>query len=210
MQAAERTESEQSTAWHDAYDHWVADTAELCHKLTDRLDLRAICMADVDAIHRTMADPRNRAYIPGGSHKSLEETRAWVERLSGRWGANHVGYGTVRLRATGDVIGVGGVDRRRDFWNLYYLLDSAHWGRGYGSELAWAGQQTAAAVDPDLPLAAWIHAGNVASQHVAHRVGLRDYGQREPEHWKGEPMHYWADREPAAPRIGSPADGAAS
>ena len=33
---------------------------------------------------------------------------------------------------------------------------------------------------------------------VARRLGLTDYGLLEAAHWKGEPMHYWADREPAA------------
>jgi RimJ/RimL family protein N-acetyltransferase len=186
----------------------MADTAEPGHTLTDRLDLRAMCIEDVAAIHRIMADPRNRIHIVGGAHDSVEMTRAWVERFSARWEANAIGYWTVRLRTTGDVIGVGGVDRRRDFWNLYYLLDSPHWGRGYGTELARAGQQAAAAIDADLPLAAWIHADNAPSQRVAHRLGLRDYGQLEPEHWKGAPMHYWADRDPGAPAASSPDGGA--
>jgi RimJ/RimL family protein N-acetyltransferase len=175
----------------------MAGTAEQGGTLTDRLDLRAIALADVDTIFRITADPQSRLYIPGGAHESVATTRAWVERFSARWEANGIGYWTVRMRATGDVVGVGGIDRRQDFWNLYYLIDRACWGRGYATELARAGKQVAATLDPDLPLAAWIHVANVASQRVAQHVGLRDYGRLEPEHWKGEPMHYWADREPA-------------
>jgi RimJ/RimL family protein N-acetyltransferase len=59
-----------------------------------------------------------------------------------------------------------------------------------------AAPRAAAAVDPGLPVVAWIHEGNVASQAVARHLGLRDYGLREADHWKGEPMHYWADRGP--------------
>jgi RimJ/RimL family protein N-acetyltransferase len=174
----------------------MPDIADVEHKLTDRLDLRAISVADADALYRITGDPRNRVYIPGGAHDSVATTRAWIERFSARWDTNAIGYWTVRLRTTDEAIGIGGVDRRQDFWNLYYLLDSAHWGRGYATELAQAAQRTAEALDPDLPLAAWIHADNIASHQVARRVGLRDYGLRELEHWKGEPMHYWADREP--------------
>jgi RimJ/RimL family protein N-acetyltransferase len=187
----------------------MAGTAGYGHKLTERLDLRAIAAPDVDAIYRIMADPRTRAYIPGGAHDSAETTRAWVERYSVRWKVNDIGYWTIRLPGTCNVIGVGGVDRRPDFWNLYYLFEPACWGRGYATELARAAQQTAAAIDPELPLAAWIHAENVASQRVAQRIGLRDYGRLEAEHWKGEPMHYWADREPGAPAVSSPDRGAA-
>jgi RimJ/RimL family protein N-acetyltransferase len=175
----------------------MPDAAAAGHQLTDRLDLNEISLADLSAIHRLTADPRNREYIPGGAHDSVATTRAWLERFRLGWEANAVGYWTVRLRATGEVIGIGGVDRRAGFWNLYYLLDRTHWGRGYATELARAAQQTAGSLDPELPLVAWIHADNIASQRVASHIGLRDYGRLEPEHWKGAPMHYWANREPS-------------
>ena len=60
------------------------------------------------------------------------------------------------------MVGVGGVDRRAAFWNLYYVIDVDHQGFGYATELARAGAQAAAALDPSLPLVAWIHAGNDA------------------------------------------------
>lgn len=134
---------------------------------------------------------------PCGADASWEDSRAWVGRFSGRWAAGGLGYWTVRLRATGAVIGVGGAERRPAFWNLYYLIDAGHWGRGYGTELAFAAQREAAAVDPDLPLVGWIHEENAASQAVARRLGLTDYGLLEAAHWNGEPMHCWADRPPA-------------
>lgn len=164
---------------------------------TARLDLRAITLADVTAVHRIMADPRHCAYMPGDLQESPEVTRDWIERRAARWEDDGLGYWTARLRRTGVVIGVGGAERRPRFWNLYYLLDQAHWGHGYGTELAGAGQRTAAELDPELPLVAWIHVGNVASQAVARHLGLTDYGLREAGHWNGEPMHYWADRAPA-------------
>lgn len=54
----------------------------------------------------------------------------------------------------------------------------------------------ASLADPALPMVAWIHQDNAASQAVARHIGLKDYGLLEPQHWDGEPMHYWADREP--------------
>jgi RimJ/RimL family protein N-acetyltransferase len=93
---------------------------------------------------------------------------------------------------------VGGVERRPAFWNLYYSLAPAHWGHGYATEVARAAQSAARALDAGAPLVAWIHADNAASRGVARHLGLRDYGLRETGHWKGVPMHYWADRPPAA------------
>jgi RimJ/RimL family protein N-acetyltransferase len=91
---------------------------------------------------------------------------------------------------------VGGAGHRQRFWNLFYLLDREHWGCGYATELARAAQRAAVTLDPDLPLVAWIHEENIASDMVIRHLGLKDYGHLEAEHWKGEPMRYWADREP--------------
>lgn len=170
--------------------------------LTGRLDLRALRPDDTDRLHPIISDPANCAYLPEGPRESLEASRAWIERFAARWAVNGLGYWTVRLRAAGPVIGVGGAERRPGHWNLYYLLDRARWGSGYGTELARAAQRAAAALAPEVPLVAWIHQDNAASQAVARHLGLADYGQREPRHWDGQPMHYWADRRPA-PRPGT-------
>jgi RimJ/RimL family protein N-acetyltransferase len=167
--------------------------------LTDRLDLRAVDVADVDALHPILGDPRNSRFLPGGAPASPGDTLAWLERFVVGWEDDGLGYWTARLRADGTVIGVGGVARRPQFWNLLYFLDRHSWGNGYATELARAGQHAARSSDPDLPVAAWIHDQNAASQAVARRIGLRDYGL-EARHWKGEPMHYWADRAPARGR----------
>jgi hypothetical protein len=43
-----------------------------------------------------------------------------------------------------------------------------------------------------------IHQDNGVSQAVARHLGLAYYGQLEPQHWNGQPMHCWADRQPAS------------
>ena len=164
---------------------------------TDRLDLLAVTLDDAAAVHRIVADPRHSEYMPDGQMATEQATLAWLERRVSRWDTGGLGYWTVRLSATGELIGIGGAERRPGFWNLYYLIDQAHWGRGYATELARATQRTAAGLDPELPLVAWIHSGNAASEAVARHLGLTDYGLLEPGHWNGEPMHCWADRDPA-------------
>jgi RimJ/RimL family protein N-acetyltransferase len=174
----------------------MTDTREPWHVLTDRLDLRAITVDDLDALHRITSDPANCEHIEGGPKESPEASRAWLERFGARWAVNGLGYWTVRLRATGAMIGVGGAECRERFWNLYYLIDRSHWGCGYATELALAAQREAVAVNPDLPVVAWIHEENAASMAVARHLGLTNYGPRESAFWNGERMQCWADRQP--------------
>jgi RimJ/RimL family protein N-acetyltransferase len=179
----------------------MAGTQEPRHLLTDRLDLRAMTPDELGVLHPIISNPRNCVHVPEGPKESLDASRAWIERFSARWAASGLGYWVVRLRPTStrasSVIGVGGAERRPRFWNLYYLLDWNHWGHGYGTELARAAQRQATALEPDLPVVAWIHRDNAASQAVARHLGLTDYGLLEPRHWNGQPMHCWADRQPA-------------
>ena len=209
---AERDTAERDTAGRDTAGRDTAgrdtagrDTAGYRRLLTDRLALCPVDLADADALHRILGDPRNSAYLPDGHLEQPADTRAWIERFRARWDRGGLGYWTARLRGTGVVIGVGGAERRPEFWNLLYYVDQDHRGNGYATELARAAQRAAAAVDPDLPFVAWIHEDNLASQAVARHLGLSDRGLLEPGHWKGKPMHYWADREPA-PGPGSRAD----
>jgi RimJ/RimL family protein N-acetyltransferase len=164
--------------------------------LTDRLDLRALTPDQADLLHPIISSPRNCVHVPEGPKESIDASRAWTKRFSARWAAVGLGYWVVRLRATSAVIGVGGAERRPNFWNLYYLLDWHYWGHGYGTELALAAQCRAMALEPDLPVVAWVHQDNIASQAVARHLGLTDYGLLEPRHWDGQPMHCWSDRQP--------------
>jgi RimJ/RimL family protein N-acetyltransferase len=119
---------------------------ETSHLLTDRLDLRALTVGDLNPLHRIISDPRNCLHMPEGPKESVEDSRAWLERFGGRWDVIGLGYWTVRLRENNAVIGVGGAERRSEFWNLYYLLDRNYWGNGYGTELALAARREAVAL----------------------------------------------------------------
>jgi RimJ/RimL family protein N-acetyltransferase len=176
----------------------VTGTQDPRHLLTSRLDLRALTPGDLDSLHPVMSNPRNCAHVHEWPMESLDASRAWIERFSARWAANGLGYWIARLRETSTVIGVGGADRRTEFWNLFYLIDWSHWGHGYATELALAARHQAAALEPGLPIVAWIHRDNTGSQAIARRLGLTDYGQLEARHLGGQLTHRWADRQPAA------------
>lgn len=163
---------------------------------TGRLELRAVCADDLAALFRINTDPRTWSHVPAGRHRDEETTRAWSERAVGRWESGGLGYWTARRPADGTVVGVGGVAFQPDsgFWNLYYRLDPAHWGRGYATELSRAAIDAAHRHAPEVPVAAWIHAHNAGSRGVAARLGLTDQGlRRDPA--LGELLHLYTDRQ---------------
>ncbi|GAB2687996.1 GNAT family N-acetyltransferase [Kitasatospora kifunensis] len=160
---------------------------------TERLDLRAVHLDDLDALHEINRDPAVWRHQPAGRHAELAQTRDWIERAAARW-PEGLSYWTARLRGTQTVVGVGGVQAQgRGHWNLYYRLAPAHWGRGYATELSRAAIAAAHRQQPELPVFAWIHGHNAGSRAVAGRLGLIDHGLRLDPFLR-ELLHLYADR----------------
>ena len=105
-----------------------------------------------------------------------------IRHSAGHWERDGLGYWTARLRAdlpgtslrAGDVIGTGGCALRvgTSWWNLYYRLTPAAWGRGLAAELVDAALEAAHAVAPDRPVVAYLLEHNVQSRGRAERAGL--------------------------------------
>jgi RimJ/RimL family protein N-acetyltransferase len=104
-----------------------------------------------------------------------------IEVLLGRWLKHWSGHGfgncCVFEKATGHLIGNCGIRwmtvRTATVLNLMYRFDPRVWGRGYATEasraiLDWACQNL-----PGQVVLARVRPGNLASQAVARKVGLR-------------------------------------
>jgi RimJ/RimL family protein N-acetyltransferase len=149
------------------------------HVVTERLELRAVSMVDLAPLFTINNDPATWVHGPEGRHTTADRTRVWIERAAARWRTDGLSYWSVRLRADASTIGVGGVQRHADGnWNLYYRFAPAHWGNGYATELSRAAVDAAEAVDPDVPVVAWILDRNEASRKVAERLGFKNYGEQ--------------------------------
>lgn len=170
-------------------------TGEPHQVLTERLDLRAVTLADLDALFAITSDPRTWSHHPEGRHTGPATTQAWIERAAAHWEVDGLGYWITRLRVTGEVIGIGGAQRQPGHWNLYYRLDRAHWGYGYATELSLTALRFAHQRDRHLPFLAWIQPHNTASRRVAERLGLRDHGVR-PHPQDNLLTHVYGDRPP--------------
>ncbi|WP_051966865.1 GNAT family N-acetyltransferase [Kitasatospora mediocidica] len=174
----------------------IVDQADFRRVLTERLDLRAVTLDDLDALYRINADPAVWRHQPEGRHATPATTREWIERAVARWEGEGLSYWTARLRGDDEVIGIGGVQliASRGNWNLYYRLAHAHWGCGYATELSVAAIAAGNRHSPDVPVVAWAHAHNAGSRAVAVRAGLIDHGLLlDPFHRRQ--AYRFADRE---------------
>lgn len=148
------------------------------HLLTHRLDLRPADPTDTAALFPIFSDPDGWWYEPHSRHRDVDRTRAFLRRAAERW-AEGLSYWTVRERAGGAVIGLGGAQRHASgAWNVSYRLASAVQGRGYATELGRAALAAAHAADPDAAVIAWVLPENLPSRRVAERLGLRERGLR--------------------------------
>jgi RimJ/RimL family protein N-acetyltransferase len=180
-----------------AMQHEATDAFEYKH--TERLDLCAVSMADLAALFAINSDPETWRHDPDGRHITADQTRVWIDRAAARWRTDGLSYWSVRLRSDGSTIGVGGVQRHASGgWNLYYRFAPSSWGHGYATEMSQAALAAAAAVDPEVPVFAWIVGHNEASRAVAERLGLKNYGEFVDTN-DGVTRLAYADRQPFGP-----------
>jgi RimJ/RimL family protein N-acetyltransferase len=153
---------------------------------TARLLLRAHIASDLDPIAAMRLDPVVLRYI-GGTPVTPQQSWARMLGYVGHWHMMGFGYWVVEERATGRVIGEGGLaDYMRDLDprmagvpELGYMFASDVHGRGYGTEFAVAVVRWADDVLRAPRTVCIVHEENVASRRIVERVGYRMFEQRD-------------------------------
>ena len=143
---------------------------------TDRLILRCLTMADLDALAALYRDPEVRRYFPDGvrTYEQTREELQWIiDVYYGRYG---YGLWATILKETGDFIGRCGllpwdIDGRTEV-EVAYLLDKSCWRRGLATEAAAAIIEHAFATLPVERLICMVDPENAASRGVATKVGM--------------------------------------
>ncbi len=159
------------------------------HTRTERLRLDVPTPDDAAGIFAIHSDPTSWTHFPQGRHAELSVTQAMVQEQVDRWPVHGLAYWTVREVEDGPVVGWGGCSMPdgASWWNLAYRFATSTHGRGYGHEVARAGCDAAASVDPSRPVVAYLLEHNHASRRVAERAGLRlawrgpDAGNQDPD-----------------------------
>lgn len=143
---------------------------------TERLILRPLTAADAADAFEWQSDPQVNRYMVYPLYTDVAKTRAWIESL--RPDSGEFGF---QLKATGKVIGAGGVKyvEAEDAWELGYNLNRKYWGRGYCTEASKALLQWAYDVHGAREFIACHATANAASGNVLRKCGFQfvRYGQ---------------------------------
>src|SRR5258708_7636452 len=148
---------------------------------TDRLRLRADCLADFPNCAKLWADPVVTQFITG---KPLTEEESWARllRYVGHWLLLGFGYWVVEEKATGNYLGEAGfAEHQRDLQPSIKGIPEIGWvffphahGKGFASEavraaLVWSDQQL-----PSTKTVCIINTSNLPSLRVAEKCGYRE------------------------------------
>jgi ribosomal-protein-alanine N-acetyltransferase len=104
---------------------------------TERLELRALTDADVDALVVIHSDPETMRYWSGPPMVARSEAEAMVERAEAAFAAKtSIRWGLV-LRDSGELVGAANLhslDEQSRRGEIGYVLGRSHWGHGYNNE----------------------------------------------------------------------------
>ena len=148
---------------------------------TDRLELCVPCAADVDALAGYWGDLETMRYLSkSGDVWTREQVVERVERGARYCGERGMTFWTVVEKATGTVIGQGGlvpIAFNGDEVELGYRFGKAHWGKGYATELAKASAAYGFEKLGLDRLVAVSFPGNTASRSVLKKAGFDELGE---------------------------------
>lgn len=141
---------------------------------TARLRLRPLEMTDADALNVIQSDPVHMRFYPHPF--SLQESRAWIDRMRERYERDGFGLLAVEDRATGEFLGnvgpilqhVDGVDEVELGWSI----TPARARQGIATEAALACRDWAFAALPRDHVISLILPDNVPSRGVADHLGM--------------------------------------
>ena len=144
---------------------------------TERLLLRHLEMPDLDELFKLYSDAEIRKYYPEGV-LNYEETREELEWfLNGHPERPELGLWATIHKETGKFIGRCGllpwtIDDKLEI-EISYMIDKAYWRQGLATEAANGIMQYAFEQLKVSRLICLMEPGNIASQRVAQKVGMK-------------------------------------
>jgi [ribosomal protein S5]-alanine N-acetyltransferase len=141
---------------------------------TRRLHIRPWLESDRPALGRMAQDAEMMRYITRGRTWSDEEVDEILHRQARHLEQYGICFGAVVLSATGEVIGMAGLQPHDDGqFELGWWIWKEYWSRGYATEAAVAIVEHARNAMGLKRLVAVIDPPNLASTRVAEKLGMR-------------------------------------
>ena len=135
---------------------------------TPRLTLRKPQRADAPALHRAMSEPAAMRYWTRPTHETLAETENFLASMIA---ADAAGGDEFVIEYQGEVIGKCGMWRR---FEVGFLLNPAHWGKGLAHEAMAALIAHLFATQATDHLSAEADPRNAASLGLLARLGFHE------------------------------------
>ncbi len=149
---------------------------------TDRLTLRGFTREDEADVFAYAANPNVSRYMPWSAHRSIEDSRAFIEMVLARHEHEH----TWAICESDRPMVVGAIEfglKADTVAQLDYVLAESHWHRGYMSEAVPAVIEWGLSRYPMVRrVVACTMSTNLASQRVLEKCGFH-FERTLRDHW---------------------------
>jgi RimJ/RimL family protein N-acetyltransferase len=157
------------------------------HLETDRLVLRPLTLADLDAVCELLGDAES--LVHWGEPLDRDGALSWIERNLARYRADGFGRCAVVHRSSGHLIGDCGLIRTEvegvEEVELGWIVAASQQGRGIATEAAAAWRDHAFGALGLQRIVSMISEANRASRRVAEKLGMT---LERPAVWGSDPM----------------------
>ena len=141
--------------------------------LTTRLELRRLQPNDADEVFYAYASkPEVGRYLTWPTHKSVKDTRAFLQYADQAWKAGMEFTFGLRLRAFNRLVGAFGVRNDDGRFEVGYVLAPAFWGHGLATEACSEVVSYLRALPRTYRIQSFVDAENIASAKVLSKSGF--------------------------------------
>ncbi|HVS80872.1 MAG TPA: GNAT family N-acetyltransferase [Pyrinomonadaceae bacterium] len=150
-----------------------ASTVDSLSIETARLRLRMFRPEDLDDLAGLFADPNVVRYVGDGKPVDREETDRALTSIIQHWRRHGFGRWAVEDKRTHEFVGFGGLRSLFGLPEVVYHFATAHWGKGFATELGRASLRYGFEAHRFARIVAIAKPENAASIHVMEKLGLR-------------------------------------
>ena len=140
---------------------------------TARLRLRMFRQEDLDDFAALFADPDVMRYVADGNPAGREEAQKALDSIIRHWRQHGFGRWVVEDKATRQFVGFGGLRSLFGMPEVVYHFATAHWGKGFATEMARASIRYGFETHGFERIVAIAKPLNTASIHVMEKLGMR-------------------------------------